>query len=600
MAQISPLVRTALVTHPIDSHSANLPSDFKAFPWGPIRPDLTPTPPLYAAKVIRDVGNYVRIEFDPHLTIYGERYTKLYAFAPHWKGITATVADQVARSMPLSAAGSSIVSRNCTHYAQINNYDWADDGSVSNLRYGAVQCGGTSAAIVLSEEGVLAPNQIAEIMRLSPTGKFDDGVLAIFKKIGAKSVSMEGHQAVFRYFGIDAIATRTATLAELREHIEKYGAAVLGTIYKADGHFTATTGYDMAKNLQKILCPFGIRNQVSTNQWDAKFSSESDVRPDWWGPQMMKDLWASQDDGWCVLPKPKRSPIVLQAASNVPATSNPVSDGGNLSTVTANVDGVVLKALPIAANAKGQRCVKWPKGNAIKCVIAKAENQHLMITLSGDEKIAGEYVWYVFRGHVDVYTPGGLSTSTPGAKITQADVERAAAAIGVEPRAMAAVLDVEAAGSGFFENGRCKILFEAHWFSYYSGDLYNDSHPEISSRTWNRSLYIGGEPEWGRLEAAAKLNKEAAYRSASYGLGQVMGFNGEKLGYGSVFDFVAKMQESEGEQLMAMARFIAMDSTMLRALKNLDWAGFAYCYNGEGYALNEYDIKLAEAYAALA
>lgn len=36
---------------------------------------------------------------------------------------------------------------------------------------------------------------------------------------------------------------------------------------------------------------------------------------------------------------------------------------------------------------------------------------------------------------------------------------------------------------------------------------------------------------------------------------------------------------------------------MLQALKSKDWAEFAYRYNGEGYAANQYDIKLAEAYA---
>jgi hypothetical protein len=35
---------------------------------------------------------------------------------------------------------------------------------------------------------------------------------------------------------------------------------------------------------------------------------------------------------------------------------------------------------------------------------------------------------------------------------------------------------------------------------------------------------------------------------------------------------------------------------LAKYLVNQDWASFAYRYNGEGYAANSYDIKLAEAF----
>lgn len=184
-------------------------------------------------------------------------------------------------------------------------------------------------------------------------------------------------------------------------------------------------------------------------------------------------------------------------------------------------------------------------------------------------------------------------------KITQSDIDLAAQEMGIEPRALSAVIAVEVSQpvNGFLPSGRCKILFEAQWFGYYTDDQYNDSHPDISAIAWNKSLYKGGEAEWDRLERAAKLDQDAAYMSASWGIGQIMGFHWAALGYKSVLDFAKKMGESEGEQLLAMARFIKSDPAMVRALKNKAWADFAYKYNGEGYKANAYDTKLAKAYA---
>jgi putative chitinase len=312
---------TLLKTHPVDSKLAVLPEGFAAYKTGPL------APPLAAVKVIRDIGNHARIEFAPHLTIGGRKHQHLYIFAPHWEGVTAMINLQVTQASPLSPFGSSLVQRQNIHFAQVNNKDWADDGTASNLRYGGVQCGLTSLAIVMSETGFLTAAQYAEVMRLSPTGKFDDGVAAVFKKIGAQSISMEGHSAVLAYFGIELVCTRSATVAELKAHIEQYGSVVMGTLYKASGHFVGATGFDIKKNLVKILDPYGIRDKQSTNQWEVQFATEADVKPDWWGPDVMADLWASTNDGWCVMPKPKGKAIVLPSAPIVAApTAGPMPD----------------------------------------------------------------------------------------------------------------------------------------------------------------------------------------------------------------------------------------------------------------------------------
>ena len=181
-------------------------------------------------------------------------------------------------------------------------------------------------------------------------------------------------------------------------------------------------------------------------------------------------------------------------------------------------------------------------------------------------------------------------------KLAMADYQAVANAIRCEVAAVRAVVSVEAAGSGFYSDGRPKILFEAHWFGDLTSDDYDDDYPSISSPVWNRDLYIGGVGEWDRLYLACTLDRAAAMKSASWGLGQVMGFNHKAAGYADVEAFVRDMHLSEGKQLMAMFNFIKTNG-LDRALIRKDWATFARGYNGEGYRENAYDEKLADAYA---
>jgi peptidoglycan hydrolase-like protein with peptidoglycan-binding domain len=180
-------------------------------------------------------------------------------------------------------------------------------------------------------------------------------------------------------------------------------------------------------------------------------------------------------------------------------------------------------------------------------------------------------------------------------KLAMADYQAVANAIGCEVAAVRAVVSVEAAGSGFYSDSRPKILFEAQWFGDLTTDDYDDDYPSISSPVWNRDLYIGGVGEWDRLYLACTLDRIAAMKSASWGLGQVMGFNYKAAGYGDVETFVRDMHLSEGKQLMAMFNFIKTNG-LDRALIRKDWATFALGYNGESYRVNAYDQKLQDSY----
>jgi N-acetylmuramidase len=118
-------------------------------------------------------------------------------------------------------------------------------------------------------------------------------------------------------------------------------------------------------------------------------------------------------------------------------------------------------------------------------------------------------------------------------------------------------------------------------------------YPDISNRT--PGGYSHGPAEYNRLAEAVQLDRTAALKSASWGLGQVMGFNFDKAGYDSVEAMVQKNMESEDEQLLAMANFLKA-SGLDRPLAAQDWTSFARGYNGADFARNLYDVKLAAAF----
>lgn len=182
--------------------------------------------------------------------------------------------------------------------------------------------------------------------------------------------------------------------------------------------------------------------------------------------------------------------------------------------------------------------------------------------------------------------------------MTSAFTEQDAAnELGVPLAAVKAIAEVESNGSGMQADGAPKILFEAHHFSRLTNGAFDKSHPNISSKKWNRALYKGGAAEHTRLDEAVKLNRDAALQSASWGRFQIMGFNFKRLGYPTVQAFVNDMYAGEAGQLRAFTKFIKSDAALNNALRALNWQEVARRYNGAGYAANQYDKKLAAAYA---
>ncbi len=188
-------------------------------------------------------------------------------------------------------------------------------------------------------------------------------------------------------------------------------------------------------------------------------------------------------------------------------------------------------------------------------------------------------------------------------KLSKADIVAVANDLKIEPAALKAVIDVEAAGNGFDNQGRPTILFEPHVFWDELGKIHYytkraelaKKHKGLLSQKWDKSLYRIGGSSHDKLKVAAELNWEAAHKSASWGLGQIMGFNAQKIGYATLKDFIDDMYESEAKQLKAMGMFLKANN-LISKLQRHDWAGFARGYNGSAYAKNQYDTKLAAAY----
>lgn len=180
-------------------------------------------------------------------------------------------------------------------------------------------------------------------------------------------------------------------------------------------------------------------------------------------------------------------------------------------------------------------------------------------------------------------------------KIAPQDYEDAAARLMCDVAAVRAVVEVESGGrTGFLADKRPKILFESRWFHKLTDGEHDETHPGISTPKWVRN-YKGGAAEYERLAEAIELDREAALKSASWGMFQILGVNHRVAGCDTVEEFVEKQCASEGEHVNAFVGFV-IGNKLDDELRDKRWADFARGYNGPGFRQNRYDEKLAEAY----
>lgn len=183
----------------------------------------------------------------------------------------------------------------------------------------------------------------------------------------------------------------------------------------------------------------------------------------------------------------------------------------------------------------------------------------------------------------------------------------------LEPALVQAVVDVEAAGSGFFTdwngNQRIKIQFEPHVFKrelkkqgiiasgkrigkYYF--LYVNGLFVLKNKVDNQRI------EYKAFNTAFRIHPLAAMLATSWGLGQVMGFNYEVAGYASVGEMITEFRKSELQQLRGMMGFIKntrlQGVRLIEYLRQHNFERFAYGYNGKYYKRFNYDTRLKKAY----
>lgn len=181
-------------------------------------------------------------------------------------------------------------------------------------------------------------------------------------------------------------------------------------------------------------------------------------------------------------------------------------------------------------------------------------------------------------------------------RLDDIDLPRIGARIGVGEDEIHAVLDVESAGTGFDRKRRPRMLFEPHvfWRELGPGEKRDLAVAKgLAYPRWRRNYPPDSYP---RIIAAMAIDEDAALRSCSWGLGQIMGFNCLKAGYPTARAMVEDFLDDEENHLNAMVTFI-IQSGLDDELRRHDWAGFARGYNGSGFAKNGYDRKLAARFA---
>ena len=181
-------------------------------------------------------------------------------------------------------------------------------------------------------------------------------------------------------------------------------------------------------------------------------------------------------------------------------------------------------------------------------------------------------------------------------RIEDVDLPRIGATIGVGEDELHAVMEVEAAGSGFDSKGRPKMLFEPHifWRLLGPGKARDKAAAEgLAYAKWKKGNYP--KDSYPRLLAAMKINATIALMSCSWGLFQIMGFNHGAAGYATVEEMVRDFMDDEDNHVEAAVRFIT-NKKLDDDLRAHRWDVFEKVYNGGGFN-GAYADKLEDAFA---
>lgn len=189
-----------------------------------------------------------------------------------------------------------------------------------------------------------------------------------------------------------------------------------------------------------------------------------------------------------------------------------------------------------------------------------------------------------------------------GKRLAQGDIGEAARWLGIPTAALLAFIEVEAAGRGFDAQNRPKMLFEPHvfWRELGAGAARDTAaRLGVAYPKWGDKPYP--KDSYPRLKTAQTVHAAKALRSASWGLGQILGDKHLICGHASEENFVRANMQGEREQLLCMtALMIAWGIPKMLAGRDLThkdaWAPVAAKWNGSGYAKHNYHGRIAAAF----
>ena len=173
----------------------------------------------------------------------------------------------------------------------------------------------------------------------------------------------------------------------------------------------------------------------------------------------------------------------------------------------------------------------------------------------------------------------------------------------VNTKRIRAVAQVESAGSGWFDSGLPKILYERHYFhkfvkktiAWVTGFI---SNPSSGGYTVDANKN-GINDNWDKLAAAVCVDPYGALQSVSIGSFQVMGRWYKDCGYKHPIDMLWAARNSEYEHWKMLAGFIKANNltkAFLAISTNAnDNVRFVETYNGPAWRKNDYANKLAKA-----
>ena len=188
--------------------------------------------------------------------------------------------------------------------------------------------------------------------------------------------------------------------------------------------------------------------------------------------------------------------------------------------------------------------------------------------------------------------------------ITGAELTAIAGALGDSSiKRIKAVAAVESSGSGWFNSGLPKILWERHKFwqwvrnagsrviSWFANPVAGDYTIDANNNGINDS--------WEKLSLAIGKDPLAALQSISIGKFQVLGRYYRECGYGHPIEMLYACSRSEYAQYCLLRDYIlkvanCKDAFLAISSSPNDCRAFAKAYNGAGYEKYDYHTKIAK------